>query len=54
MDPVPTGLVARRRHHPTIAGTTDDHRQAAQLGSTLDLTRDEERVHVDVEDPAPK
>ena len=44
------GLVGGRGHHPSITGPADDHRAPLELGPSLQLDRDVEGVHVDVED----
>ena len=39
---------------PAVAGAADDHRRAGQLGVPAHLDAGEERVHVDVQDGAPR
>ena len=46
------GLVAGAGHHAAAAETADQHRAAAQGRSGQLLDRREERVHVEVQDPA--
>ncbi len=51
-DPVPARLVRRRGDHPATSGSPDHDRLSPQLGPAAQLARDEEGVHVDVEDRA--
>ena len=50
--PEDPGLVAGAGHHAAAAETADQHRAAAQGRSGQLLDRREERVHVEVQDPA--
>ena len=50
--PEDAGLVARCRHHATLAGAADGHGLAAQGRIVALLHRGEEGVHVDVDDLA--
>ena len=51
-DPEPACLVARRGNHAAGPGPAHCHRLAGQGRVLLDLDRDKEGIHVDVQDPA--
>ena len=43
------GLIRRRSNDPTIASTAHDHGLARQIGVTKQFNRDEEGIHVGVQ-----
>ena len=51
---VATRLIACRADHPARPGAAHHHRLAPQLRVAAHLHRGEERVHVDVQDRAPR